>query len=943
MLPFPYLHARVVRWLSASVLASVLALAASAQAVPWQTQMIASPDAQTLPEDRGADGLAQTLRKLDTWASLLFIVAHPDDEDGGMLTYESRGAGARTAILTLNRGEGGQNAMSDESYDALGLIRTNELLVADEYSGSEQYFGSVVDYGFSKTIDEAHQQWGRDRVLCDVVRVVRMYRPLVLASTFTGNITDGHGHHQVSGEMNQEAYLQAGDPKVCPDQIAEGLRPWAPVKVYARVPFFAASSQGIFDYATNKWSPVRFYDYVAKQWKTSFPNTTVEIPEGTWDPILGESYRQIASTGWGLQKSQNGGGTLPLPGPGSVGYHRYGSRVDVPEKEGSFFQGIDTSLVGMASLAHTGDTKFLVDGLQAIQQHVNQALYADLPAHPEKVAPELAAGYKATQQLIDAVNASALDADDKANLVHELTVKLTQFNTALAEALGLEVNALVMPRTATGANPEPSLFPDETPTTVSPGETIDVRVHISSAVPWGPSNDGLQLARTSLDVQDGDTWEITRIGAPGLDQPVTSAGDVVFRVYVPRRAHVTRPYFTRPNTEQPYYDIADPRWRNLPFAPYPLAGWAEFRYQGVTIRLGQVVQTVHRVHGIGGVYQPLAVVPQISVNLPAAAGVVPAGTTAIPFTVTVSNQQQSNADGTLHLALPTGWTADPADAPFHLAPESSRDVVFTLRPGTLSGDVSEIHAVAQIGNDVFTEGFTTVGYSGLRPYYLYRPATYRLRAVDAKVPADLKVGYIMGTGDDVPEALAQIGLNAQLLSATDLATGDLSGFDAIVVGIRAYSSRRDLEAATPRLLDYVRNGGTVLVQYQSYQFPAPYPLTLPRNPEKVVDEDAPVTLLDPQSPLLNWPNHLTQADFDGWVEERGHSFLGSWSSQYTPLTETHDSGQDPQRGGLLYARYGKGNWMYLAYAAYRQLPEAVPGAYRLLVNLISAGKNPQLR
>jgi LmbE family N-acetylglucosaminyl deacetylase len=941
MLPFLYLHARAVRRLSASVLVFAFALAASAQAVPWQTQMIASPDAQTLPEDRGADGLAQTLRKLDTWASLLFIVAHPDDEDGGMLTYESRGTGARTAILTLNRGEGGQNAMSDESYDALGLIRTNELLLADEYSGSEQYFGSVVDYGFSKTIDEAHQQWGRDRVLCDVVRVVRMDRPLVLASTFTGNITDGHGHHQVSGEMNQEAYLQAGDPKVCPDQIAEGLRPWAPMKVYARVPFFAASPQGIFDYATNKWSPVRFYDYVAKEWKTTFPSPTVEIPEGTWDPILSESYRQMASTGWGLQKSQNGGGTLPLPGPGSVDYHRYGSRVEVPEKEDSFFQGIDTSLVGMASLAHSGDTKFLVDGLKAIQEHVNQALYADLPARAEKIAPELAAGYKLTQQLIDAVNASALDAGDKANLDHELGIKLTQFNTALAESLGLEVNALVMPHTATGANPEPPLFPDDTPTTVSPGETIDVRVHVSAAMPWGPA-EGLQLARTSLDVQDGDTWEITRIGAPGLDQPNSSAGDAIFRVYVPRKAHLTRPYFTRPNTEQPYYDITDPRWRNLPFAPYPLAGWAEFRYQGVTIRIGQVVQTVHRVHGIGGVYQPLAVVPQLSVNLPEAAGVVPVGATSIPFTVTVSNQQQSNADGTLHLELPSGWTSDPADVPFHLAANSGREVMFTLHPGALTGDAYPIHAVAQLGNDVFTEGFITAGYPGLRPYYLYQPATYRLRAVDMKTPASLRVGYIMGTGDDVPAALAEVGIHPELLSAADLANGDLSSFDAIVIGIRAYSARPDLAAATPRLLDYARNGGTVLVQYQSVQFPAPYPLTLGRNPEKVVDEHTPVVLLDPQSPLLNWPNHITSADFDGWVEERGHSFLGSWSSQYTPLTETHDPGQDPQQGGLIDTHYGKGNWIYLAYAVYRQLPEAVPGPYRLLVNLISAGKNPQL-
>ena len=935
----PPFQPRSLRSASALALASAIALTASAQAVPWRTQIAASPDAQTLPEDRGADGLAQTLRKLDTWGSLMFIVAHPDDEDGGMLAYESRGAGARTAIVTLTRGEGGQNAMSGESYDELGLIRTNELLLADQYSGSEQFFATVADYGFSKTIDEAHQQWGHDRVLCDVVRAVRDYHPLVLASTFTGNITDGHGHHQVSGEVNEEAFTAAGDPAVCPDQIAAGLRPWSPLKVYARVPFFAPSSKGIFDYATNKWSPARFYDYVAKQWSDTFPAATLEIPEGTWDSVLGESYSQIARTGWSQQKSQNGGGTLPLPGPFSVGYHRYGSSVKTADKEESFFDGIDTTLPGIASLVHSGNTAPLVAALADIHHHVATALHSDWPAHPEKIAPELATGYKVTQQLIEWVTASGLNADDKANVVHELNIKLAQFNTALAESLGLEVNALVMPRTATGANFGPPTVPEDTITAVTPGSEIDVRVHVTAAPFWGPSPEGLQLVRTWLDQPDGSSWEITRIGAPGLDAVSSNSGDAVFRVYVPRNAAFTRPYFTRPNTEQPYYDINDPRWLTLPFAPYPLAGWAEFKYMGVPIRLGQVVQTVHRVHGIGGVYQPLAVVPQVSVNLTAQAGVVPLGTATVPFAVTVSNQQQGNADGTVKLALPDGWTADPAEVPFHLAADSSQAIRFTLHPSQLAGQNYQIGVAAEIGSSRFTEGLTVVGYPGLRPYYLYRPATYRLRAVDVKVPADLKIGYIMGTGDDVPEALAEIGVQPHLLTATDLAEGDLSAYDAILVGIRAYSSRPDLTAATQRLFAYVRNGGTLLVQYQSVQFPAPYPLTLGRNPEKVVDEHAPVTLLDPNNSVFTWPNHITSADFDGWVEERGHSFLESWSSQYTPLTQVHDSGQDPQQGGLLYTHYGKGNYFYMAYAVYRQLPEAVPGAYRLLANLIAAGKH----
>jgi LmbE family N-acetylglucosaminyl deacetylase len=935
---------RDLRRAAALALACFTAGAGSAQVVPWRTQIAASSDAQTLPQDRGADGLAQTLRKLDTWASLMMIVAHPDDEDGGMLTLESRGAGVRTSMLTLNRGEGGQNAMSGESYDALGLIRTNELLLADQYSGTEQFFTRVADYGFSKTREEALGQWGHDRVLCDVVREVRIQRPLVLASVFTGNITDGHGQHQVAGEMAQEAFTAAADPQVCPDQIAAGLRPWKPLKVYEREPFFAATSKGIFDYATNQWSPVRFYDYVTKQWNKGFPSTDLQIPEGTWDPILGESYLQMARTGWSEQKSQNGGGTLPLPGPFSIGYHRYGSNVPDEGKDASFFTGIDTSLPGLASLAHSGDTAFLSAGLRQIQQQVAAARSGDLPGHPEKIAPELATGYKLAQQLIEAVDTSSLSADDKANVVHELKIKLAQFNTALAQALGLQVNALVMPRTATGANAAPPIGPEETPATVTPGSEIDVRVHVTSAIPWGPSDQSLQLTRTSLETQgldhSSEPWQITRIGAPGLDTVSSSSGDAIFRVYIPRGAQLTRPYFTRPNLEQPYYNIEDPRWIDQPFAPYPLAGWAEFRYDGVTIRVGQVVQTVHRVHGIGGVYQPLAVVPQISVNLAAEAGVVLPGTTTIPFSVTVGNQQQSNAAGTLHLELPDGWTAEPGEISFQLGPETAQDFRFTLHPSQLADKNYEIRAIAQTGNNRFAEGFTTVGYPGLRPYYLYRPASYRLRSVDVKLPPALKIGYIMGTGDEVPQALAEIGVEPHLLTPIDLAQGDLSDYDAIVVGIRAYSSRSDLTAATPRLLEYVRNGGTMLVQYQSIQFPAPYPLTLGRNPEKVVNESDPVTLLDPGNRLFTWPNRITSADFDGWVEERGHSFLGSWSSQYTPLTAVHDPGQDPQRGGLLVAHDGKGTWIYMAYAVYRQLPEAVPGAYRLLANLISASKNP---
>ena len=928
----------LIRLRPAAIVALTCLLAAPlfAQVTPWQTAITASPDAHTLPEDRGADGLAQTLKKLHTWASLMMIVAHPDDEDGGMLTLESRGFGARTAILTLTRGEGGQNAMSSEEDDALGLIRTNELLLADQYSGTEQFFSRVADYGFSKTIDEAHEKWGRDRVLYDVVRAVRLYRPLVITSVFTGNITDGHGHHQVSGEAAQEVFKLAGDPTVFPDQIAQGLRPWSPLKVYARIPFFAATSQGIFDYATQKWSPVHFYDHVTEQWSNTVPSTDIEIPEGTFDPILGRSYIQMSREGWSQQKSQNGGGNIPLGGPFSVGYHRYGSSVPVKEPESGFFAGIDTSLPGIATLGH-GDTAFLTAALKDIDEHVMTATFGYLPANPEKIAPELAIGYKKTKDLIDAVNASALSADDKANIVHELEIKLTQFNTALAEALGLRVNALVVRHTADKPAALP-LFPDETLTAVTPGAEFDVRLHVSSAGPWtagGP----LRLTRTWLESSATNAWKTTRLGTPGLDTASGNSGDAVYRVTVPHEASYTRPYFTRPTTEQAYYDISDPNLLNRPFAPYPLAGWTEFDYNGVPLRLGQVVQTVHREHGYGDLYQPLVVVPQISVNLASSAGIVPLGSKAFPLTISVKNSQQETADGTLRLDLPAGWTMEPPAVQFHLRANEAAPVKFTIHPASLASESYTIKATAQSGNDVFSEGFETVGYAGLRPYYLYRSATYRAHGVDLKVAPNLVVGYVMGTGDDVPQALEQMGIHPHMLSPTEIASADLSRYDAILIGIRAYSNRPELAANSKRLLDYVQRGGNLIVQYQSNGFGSygPYPYSLGRA-ERVIDETAPVTLSD--DPLFQWPNRITAADFDGWVEERGHSFLETWDSHYSAPTESHDPGQDPQHGGLIRASYGKGTYIYVAYALYRQFPEAVPGAYRILANLISAGNAP---
>ena len=321
------------------------------------------------------------------------------------------------------------------------------------------------------------------------------------------------------------------------------------------------------------------------------------------------------------------------------------------------------------------------------------------------------------------------------------------------------------------------------------------------------------------------------------------------------------------------------------------------------------------------------------------ARILPLDGSALPVQVTAHAQEA--AQGTVRLQLPAGWRSDPLQQQFNLASVGDTEpLTFLVRPAATAQGVYNLMAVAKSGGKTYSSGWRSVGYAGLLPYNLYRPAELKTRKVDVKIAPGLRVGYVMGTGDTVPEAIRELGVTPDLLTPAELTSGNLSAWSVIVVGIRAYSSLPELAAAQPRLDEFVRRGGTLIVQYQSATFPAPLPLAMGRFPERVVDERDPVKLLAPDNPLLAWPNKITPADFNDWIEERGHSFMDSWAPGYTPLTETADPGQDPQRGGLLVAHPGKGTYIYVAYALYRQLPELIPGAYRLLANLLSAGKYP---
>ncbi len=963
-----------------AVLAQPLVFAQTAPQTAHDTDELhvqPSAFAVPLPFDRGAAGLAQSLRKLSTRASLIQINAHPDDEDGGTLAYESRGVGAVVSLLSLNRGEGGQNVMTGDFWDGLGILRTQEHLAANHYYDVHLYYTRVADFGFSKTREETLQQWGHERVLGDAVRVVRETRPMVITSVFSGNVSDGHGHHQTAGVTAQEVYSAAGDPTMFPEQIKEGLRPWTPLKVYARAPFARANGNTVYDYATGKTEPLLYKNYVTGEEMKFVPPATVTVPSGSYNALFGESYAQLSREGLNQQKSQNGGVAVPLPGRADASYHLYASRVGgatLPTHENNFFDGIDTSIEAIASYLPQAEQAAARTKLETIDAQVKEATAKFDANDPTKSAPALAKGLELTRALIAGLRTEKLPEDDRYNALFELETKERQFNEALGQSLGMSMVAVVQTGPS-GRAPEGPGGPQAQPVsqTVIAGESFGVNVHIADQ-----GSAPVQVDSITLVPALGGDWkthapqpEAASPAAalpPDSEAPPTTAGrgrrgnsaasgfatgplaagvavDDYLSATVPADAQPTEPYFSRPSLEQSYYDIKDPRWLTLPTEPYPLSASVAYTFAGVHAELTGVVQTTHRYNGIGVVAEPLLIAPAISVVVSPASGVLPLSSKALALQVTVHSSVKGPALGTLKLDLPKGWTAEPASTTFKTVRDND-DVVLKFQvftPG-LAKKSYRITAVADYNGKQYTEGFTTIGYPGVRPYPRYFPATSNVTGVDVKVAPALRVGYVMGSGDDVPETLREIGIEPVLLSDAELQRGNLNPYDAIVLGVRTYTARPALRGANSRLLDYARNGGTVIVQYQDAAFDhdyGPYPLSVPGDQgHTVVEEDAKVSILKPTDPAMTWPNQIVPTDFDNWVEERGHGFPKSFAPEYTALTEVHDTGQDPQQGGVIYAKTGKGFYVYLAYAFFREMPEGVPGSFRIMANLLSLGKNP---
>ena len=844
----------------------------------------------------GAAGLSQVLERLQTTASALHTAAHPDDEDTSFIARTARGDNARVAYLSLNRGEGGQNIIGTELFEGLGVIRTEELLQARRLDGGDQFFTRAFDYGFSKARSEAAAQWDERVVLGDMVRVIRTFRPLVIYSRFSGTPADGHGQHQLAGYLTPIAFKAAADSTQFPEHLAEGLRPWQARKLYRGVGFRPDPSN----------------------------TPTLLVQTGVFDPVLGRYYSEIANEGRSQHKSQEMG-VIETRGPQQSGL----IRLDAPNtKESSLFEGIDTSVAGLADLAGL-PTGTLGTELKAVATLARRALDEYDARNPQSLVPVLAQGLEATRRAraaLEMVTAGKADARTEADFL--LAVKVRDFNEALARAAEIVVDPIADDETVVAGAPV----------------TVTIRTFM-------PKDSVAKVKSAKLEAPAG--WVVGPAGEETVDDSNPFArffrefptDSVRYMVSVPANAPLTQPYYLDEPRDGARYRWSDTHPKGLPFGPPLLVGEVTLDVAGTSVTVSQPVQFRFADRVRGELRRNVNVVPPVSVGLDSRLLIVPTGTAAHQqrVVVRVTNHLAEGVKGSLRLRLPDGWTSSPADAPFTARAKGdkmSAPFVVTAPAGRKAGTF-DVGAVAQINGTEHSLDLQEIAYPHIQTHRIYWPARASAQVFDLQV-APVKVGYVMGSGDQVPDMIRRMGVPVTLIDDDMLATGDLSQFDTIVVGVRASEARPAFVANNGRLLQYAEHGGTVIVQYQQNDYVgrnlAPYPAQMN---SRVTDETAPVTILAPTHPVFTFPNRIGPADFEGWVQERNLYAFTTFDERYTPLLETADRGEPPQRGGQLYARVGKGHYVYTAYAWFRQLPAGVPGAYRQFANLISLSKVPR--
>lgn len=794
-----------------------------------------------------ASGVWRALEKLRVLGSVLYIAAHPDDENTALLAYFACGRQLRTAYLSLTRGDGGQNLIGPEQAPLLGVIRTDELLAARRIDGAEQFFTRAVDFGYSKSAAETLSVWGKEEVLADVVRVLRTFKPDVVITRFPATGDAGHGHHTASAILAAEAFAAAGDPTRFPEQVVE-LGVWPPRRLF-----------------WNAWRP-------QLEGRTPAMPRLLTLDLGVFDPVRGESYAELSARARSMHKSQ-GFGAAPRRGA----LPNYLEQLAGEPAQGDPLEWLDT-------------TWGRVGGGKAVDAALVEAQKAFEVRNPSAVVPGLLAARRAM---------GALPSH------HWVEVKRRELDEVLLDASGVWVEAVAQ---------EPS---------VSPGDTVSVTAAVIN-------RGGTPVVLRAVAVEGGEPVRRDEV------LPANQVVSIPVSVALPATAPVSAPPWLRQPPSAGLYRVeAAAAIEGAPRSPLSARFILVFAGEEVEVQVPVVHRAVDPVRGER--LRQVRVLPPVTAAMENGVVIFPGSE---PRAAQIRLTATRAANGVLRLGVPPAWRSEPAEVPFALS-KRGEEAVLEVK---LTPPPSPSTAVATL--EVEVEGRRSawrsfeVDYDHLPPATVLLPAQVTLVHEPVRV-AGRRVGYVMGSGDEVPDVLRQLGYEVVLLSDAELEAGELQQFDAIVTGIRAYNTRDRLAAAQPRLMAYVEKGGTLVVQYNTSrglltEALGPHPLALGRD--RVTVEDAPVTVLVPDHPLLTYPNRITRADFDGWVQERGLYFPSSWDARYDAPLAMQDPGEKTLAGAMLVVRHGQGSYVHTSLAFFRQLPAGVPGALRLFANLLAGGR-----
>jgi len=807
--------------------------------------IVQSNSAQSV-DPRNAAEIRLALKKLTVLGSVLYIGAHPDDENTALLATLALDRCYRTAYLSITRGEGGQNLLGPEQGEMLGLIRTQELLAARRLDGAEQYFTRAIDFGFSKTSEETLRFWGREKTLADVVWIIRTFRPDVIVTRFTPTL-GGHGNHTASAILAEEAFRAAADPTRFQEQL-QYTSIWQAKRIV--------------------WNGFRPLQTDSTQKAIS----TVSMDIGTYSPFLGKSFTEIAGEGRSMHKSQGMGAGQNRGEALNYFQHIAG---DTAKKD--LFDGINTR---WSRVKNTDSVEIILDE-------------ASLKFCDETPAQSIRLLFKALN-LLNTLPQDPWVTNKKEKLIH-----------IILACSGAWIDV---------ATPDNSTIPG--------GEVkLTTTMLNRSAYPF-------TLERIILPFGGMDTLFHTKLET---NKPIRSN----FTLKLPEQINVTQPYWLMEKPDIGSYNISHQTLVGQPENVAPVVVTVMLSSPDGTLKIDiplrqRVVDPVE-----GELLRPFEITPPIVVHAQEPVVLFPnLDEQRISLTLKSST---SNVRGMVRLKLPEFWSAIPDRSEFQFQKKDDEQTfTFAVHPlkdaqsGTFIGEV-------EIGKTIVNHDVQTAQYKHIPPQTLFPLAEGKLLRIDLRKNGRT-VGYIMGAGDEVPSAIRQMGYSVALLSDEALAEGNLDQYDVIIAGVRAYNTRLKLRSFQPRLLEYVKRGGTYIVQYVTPQRNeaeniGPYPITISRD--RVSEEDANITFLNSHHALLTIPNKINREDFNGWIQERGLYFADHWDAHYDSVLSCHDANEPNRAGGLLTTKYGKGHFVYCAYAFFRQLPAGVEGAYRLFANILS--------